>query len=120
MISKSDNDYENLHNTYYYIKMRFLETGYNEKYITDVLIEYLYIHKNSSYKTTLWECFGDILVENLNKNIEEKYGKNSSTCEICGNRVRKTNNRKKYCNDCWIERQRELWRENKRKQRNSV
>jgi len=120
MISKSDNDYENLHNTYYYIKMRFLETGYNEKYITDVLIEYLYIHKNSSYKTTLWECFGDVLVENLNKNIEEKYGKNSSTCEICGNRVRKTNNRKKYCNDCWIERQRELWRENKRKQRNSV
>ena len=50
---------------------KILELNEDKYYIVDVLVEYLYAQKQSSYKTTLWSSFGDIIVENLKPG--EKY-----------------------------------------------
>lgn len=61
-----------------------------------MLIKYLYEKKKSDYKTTLWECFGNIIVENLKSNIKDGY----ILCERCGKRIKDTINNKKYCKEC--------------------
>ena len=85
----------------------------DEKYVTDVLIEYLYNHKKSNFKTTLWECFGDVIVDNLRMNIDTKY----VYCDICGDLISPTNNKMKYCQQCAREiqfNQKEEWDRTKR------
>lgn len=86
-------------------------------YIVDVLIEYLYGSKNSSYKTTLWSSFGYIIVENIKRNLNYQHGESQIQCEKCGKRIIVLSNRTKYCESCWKEQQRELWKSNKRKMR---
>ncbi len=39
-------------------------------------------------------------------------------CSECGKLIKPTNNRQKYCSICWRKKERELWRNNKRKIRN--
>mgnify|MGYP002619446656 CR=1 FL=1 len=68
-------------------------------FVTDVIIKYLYENKKSSYKTTLWECFGDIIVENLKNNLV-KYYKNQVLCMNCGKRTLVKGKNQKYCDDC--------------------
>lgn len=57
--------------------------------------------------------FDDFIYEYLRYIGDEKY----SSCEECNRAIKLTSNRKKYCSDCWKEKEKELWRENKRKQR---
>ena len=73
-----------------------LKVNYNVNYVVDVLVEYLYGHKHSRFKTTLWSSFGDVIVENLKFNIvmDQTY------CEVCGDLIEKTSNNKKYCIEC--------------------
>jgi hypothetical protein len=87
--------------TYIYneIRDRLSELHNEVTYVTDVLIQYLYNHKKSNFKTTLWECFGDAIVENLKQNIVNKMS-NMVQCEKCGDRIEFTGNRKKYCDAC--------------------
>jgi len=114
MINKDDND-ESKNISYLYEKIRgnILKINNDIYYVTDVLVKFLYEFKKSNYKTTLWECFGHIIVENLKENIKEGY----ILCEICGKRIKLTSNNRKFCRECWKEEQRKLWRENKRKHR---
>ena len=51
-------------------------------YIVNTLVAYLYTVRKLSQKKTLWACFGDIIVNNLKRNIN----KNSKICNICGKR----------------------------------
>ena len=61
-------------------------------------------------KDTLWLCFGDIIVENIKRNVKVKY----IYCEKCGTLVEQVNNKIKYCKKC----AREAWNEyNKYKQK---
>jgi len=97
MITKiSDDEIGNSVYLYKEIRKKLLEINNDEKYVVDVLIEYLYVHKKYNYKTTLWECFGDIIIENLKKNIAD----NSVLCERCGVRIEKINNKIMYCCKC--------------------
>lgn len=96
------------------IKNKILDVNKDVKYVVDVLVEYLYEFKKSVYKTTLWECFGDIIVDNLKINIVM----NQTYCIECGVVIERTSNRLKYCEECWKERERELWSKSKRKSRN--
>ncbi|GED25191.1 hypothetical protein BAG01nite_12930 [Brevibacillus agri] len=79
--------------------------------------------KKSNYKTTLWSSFGDILVENLKRNLQRKYGEKNIQCDGCGERIEAVSNRKKYCNVCWREKERQLkrksWHKNKSKYKNT-
>lgn len=102
---------------YWDIRNQLLDINTDIHYVVDVLVEYLYKYKNSSYKTTLWSSFGDVIVENLNRNLAIKYGEPVRRCTDCKKVIESASNRKKYCDVCWKEKERELWRKSKQKQR---
>ena len=115
MINKTnDEELNNIMYVYEDIKKKLLEINNDYYYIADILIKYLYEEKKSNFKTTLWECFGDVIVENLKENVDNNF----IQCEKCGKRIKITSNRKKFCEECWKEEEKKLWRENKRKHRN--
>lgn len=93
------------------IRTQLLEINSDKKYVTDVLIKYLYENKKSNYKITLWSSFGDVIVDNLKNNIKNSLDDGFILCEICGKRVENTSNNRKYCNDCWKEIRKEQNRE---------
>ncbi|PZT57483.1 RNA dependent RNA polymerase [Paenibacillus silvae] len=104
MISSGQNN-GNINNTdhlpvYTYIRNELLQIHSDPYFVTDVLVEYLYDGSNSGYKTTLWSSFGDIIVENLKRNLASRI----KMCEKCGTVIdnirNKSNNSKKYCEDC--------------------
>lgn len=112
MNNKDELDSNNISFFYQKLRNELLMIHEDLEYITDVLIKYLYAYKNSKSKATLWNTFGDVVLANLRMNLN-----NTKQCECCGKRIDLTNYKNQYCNDCWKERQRVLWRENKRKHR---
>ncbi len=80
-------------------------------YIADVLIKYLYYEKNSRSKDTLWNSFGDIIYQNLYHNL-----KHTIACQSCGDRVNSYSNRRKYCDPCY----KELNRQNAKRRAKSL
>lgn len=66
----------------------------------DMIIRYIYTTNRNSKKGTLFDIFGDIIYENLKKNIKMPLDKGYIMCECCGKRVKKTNNRVIYCEKC--------------------
>jgi hypothetical protein len=76
------------------IRYELLKIHNDEDRIVNILVEYLYGRKKSSFKDTLWWTFGDILLMNLRNNL-----KNTKQCECCGKRVENYKT-KKYCDEC--------------------
>lgn len=101
MLSYVDEKENNLVYAYQDIKSQLLELEEDIDIVVDTLIKYLYKYKESSYKTTLWECFGDILVNNLKININKPLDNGWVQCQVCGKRIPYHNNRL-YCTDCSI------------------
>ena len=70
--------------------------GYDEKYITNVLVKYL---KADTRKDTLWKLFGESIYENICNNIPS----NTKLCSCCGERFEyniKACKPTMYCKDC--------------------
>lgn len=67
----------------------------NINYIVNTLVAYLYTVRNTSPKKTLWACFGDVIVENLRKNLEG-FGK---ICSVCGKRFMPKRITQNYCSE---------------------
>ncbi|GLH62387.1 hypothetical protein [Parageobacillus sp. G301] len=101
MNDKEDTEAHETLYIYKHIRDELLKINSDEYYVTDVLVKYLYRKKNSVHKTTLWECFGDIIVKNLERNL-----KNTKQCEECGERIERKK-AKKYCAKCATKRERE-------------
>jgi len=78
------------------IRMELGSFGYDDMTVTDMLIKYLYGIKNSKHKESLWFCYGDVIVENLKKNIGDKM----DVCLRCGKRYKKKVAVQKYCEEC--------------------
>ena len=112
-------DNNNLWNTYKDIKNQLLAINDDIYEVVDILVEYLYNRKKSNYKLTLWECFGDVMIENLKENITQPLGDEWIQCEVCGERIKYYNNRK-YCDKCQIEVDRKKARIRMNKIRKSV
>ena len=116
-IENDDDDSNDVIYLYIDIRNQILHINSNINYVVDVLVEYLYGHKHSKFKTTLWSSFGDIIVENLKFNIvmDQTY------CEICGDLVEKITNNQKYCDECANDihkkSKRDTWHKNKNKYR---
>lgn len=103
---------------YRHIRNVLSNKGYSLNQVVDMLIIHLYQNNNSSFKTTLWSSFGDVIVDNLKRNIDMGLDKGYMQCEVCGVRVEATINVKKYCSPCSIKIEKERWKIRKRKQRN--
>lgn len=89
-------DVDNYTYIYQDIRNQLLQVNFDASYVTDCLIEYLYNIKKAKNKTTLWECFGDIIVKNLKRNIDDK----NIYCDECGDLIEQKANYQKYCDEC--------------------
>lgn len=122
LINYQSDKENNLIYLYQDIKDRLIKIGTDESRATDILIKYLYEHRDSDYKTTLWESFGDRIVMNLENNIKKPLSDGWIMCDKCGKRTLDTNHRTTMCCKCGEEKareQRNRWkRENRRKRIN--
>lgn len=82
MINMKDEYIDNLRYIACKIRDEFAQFGYSEETITDMLVEYLY-GKEKRYKQLLWFCYGQYVVNNLERNIEVNKTK-SIQCIDCG------------------------------------
>ncbi|WP_168122026.1 hypothetical protein [Paenibacillus sp. HB172176] len=101
---------------YEFIKEAILHIHPNEDDVVDMLVEYLYLNKNSNYKTTLWSSFGDIIIKNIRNNIALNEGL-LLICDTCDNKFIKERQRQTKCDNCKIKKIRELDRIKKQKKR---
>lgn len=97
---------------YVYIREELLKLNSDPFYIADVLVNHLYKVKDSEFKTTLWESFGEELVTNLKKNV----GK-TEICEDCEGRFEVTKQRQVRCPKCAAKRKKILNKESQQKSR---
>lgn len=119
LLNYSDDKNNNLRFIYDDIAEQILEIQPDRARVVDILVEYLFVHKESSYKTTLWESFGSDIVENLKRNIEKPLSGDWVMCDRCGERIPKQSSRTQFCGECSLERRREVDRIRKRAQRQS-
>lgn len=78
------------------VKNKLSEFGYSDIEITDMLVQSLYYERNRKSKEVLWFCYGDIVLENLKRNI----GNKTYMCELCGERFKKNVHNQKKCKEC--------------------
>ncbi|CAI6268704.1 DNA-directed RNA polymerase YonO [Bacillus subtilis] len=97
---------------YKVIKQKLLEIHNDDRFITDVLVKHLY-KKKSKFKSTLWECFGDIVLENIKHNLKTFKG-----CCICGKAFKPTSNKAKYCQSCGKKKERDKYKKYNKKRNN--
>lgn len=97
------------------IKSELLRFGYNNQEIVDILVKFLYGIKSNKHKMLLWNCYGDIIYQNLSKHIKPKT--KSIQCIDCGEWFDVLiNNRKSCrCENCKKEYYTEYQRKYKRK-----
>ena len=105
-------------NLYIFKKIRekiINDSGKDLDYIVNTLVAYLYTVRKTSSKKRLWDCFGDVIVRNLQQNIEGK----GKICPICGKRFEPIKSNQIYCSDkCFEEHRKEYSRI--KKQENST
>jgi hypothetical protein len=54
------------------VKHELSQFGYNDYEVADILVKYLYGIKESKYKDLLWTCYGEYILENLEKHFKLK------------------------------------------------
>ena len=67
----------------------------SKQYVVDVLVRGLFHEHSVRKKSAFWDCFGDVVYDNLMMNLPDK----TSVCRGCGKRF-PTVERKSYCPDC--------------------
>lgn len=102
------------------IKQELSQYGYTDSEVADILVKFLYGIKKTKYKATLWLCYGDIVFENLEKNVKCKT--KEIQCIDCGEWIEVKNKDTGTCRcaECTAEHKRELARLRKRKQRSNT
>lgn len=98
--------------------------GYSDVEIVDVLVKFLYGIKNGKNKMALWLCYGDIVYENISRNIKSKT--KDVQCIDCGKwfEIGVFDSATERCDECQIEHKKRLKKEQNRrayqKKKNSV
>lgn len=99
MINMKNEYADNLHYIACKIREQFSEFGYTQETIADMLVEYLY-GREKRYKQLLWFCYGQYIVNNLEKNIGLPKSK-FIQCMDCGEWIEvPIESRSKRCNSC--------------------
>ncbi|MGZ9868133.1 hypothetical protein ACU3L3_06900 [Priestia endophytica] len=102
------------HWVFEFIRQELLKINNDPYYIVDTLVHYLYGEKDSSFKTTLWEAFGEELVNNIKKNTS-----GTKICADCNKRHTSKSNQI-LCKDCQTLRRRESNKASMRRKRTKV
>lgn len=114
MINMKDEYVDNLRYVACLIREKFSSLGYSDETITDMLVHYLY-GNDKRYKQLLWFCYGQNIVNNLEKNIEIKKTK-FVQCIDCGDWIEvPIESRSIRCISCQTNHKRELDRLRKKK-----
>ena len=115
MINMKDEYIDNMRYVACKIRDEFSKFGYSDETITDMLIEYLY-GRDKRYKQLLWFCYGQYIVNNLEKNVNVKKTK-VIQCIDCGEwfEVDIYNSKTCRCENCQHEETKRIKREYKRK-----
>lgn len=118
MINMKDEYIDNLRYIACKIRDEFAQFGHSEETITDMLVEYLY-GKGKRYKQLLWFCYGQYIVNSLERNIEVKKTK-FIQCIDCGEwiEVDIKDNKTYRCEKCQSDYRKKYQRELMRKRRN--
>lgn len=97
-------------NTINQIKNDLSVFGYEDSEIADILVKFLYGIRDSKHKMILWVCYGEYLLNNLEKRL--KYPTKDVQCVDCGKwfEVNTKDNRTCRCEECMIEHKRNLTR----------
>lgn len=83
----------------------------------DMVIAYIYSSNRNNKKAFLFDIFGEIIYENLKKNIKSPLDNGYIMCKNCGKRVKQTNNKLLYCDKCSKKIKNEMNRINMKKYR---
>ena len=75
---------------------KFAELDYSLDEVCDMLVKYLFHTKQSKRKNVFWMCFGDMVFENLERNIPV----GSIQCKKCGGRFVPATPQQRACSDC--------------------
>ncbi len=80
------------------IRQQLLEIDSDIIHITDVLVKQLFGTQQSRRKRMFWGCFGDVVLENLRRNVDT----HTIMCAKCGKRILPASNRQYMCPECAI------------------
>lgn len=86
MINMKDEQADNLRYIACKIREDFSILGYSDETLTDMLVEYLY-GRNKRYKQVLWFCYGQYILNNIEKNLKDRKEFKSTKyvqCVDCG------------------------------------
>ena len=78
------------------LKQKIMAYG-SRQYVVDVLVRGLFHEHHVRKKSAFWDCFGDVVLENLKNNLPDK----TKCCPKCGKRFRLERN-EKYCKECRV------------------
>ena len=97
------------------VKYELSQYGYSDTEVVDILVKYLYGIKESKYKDLLWTCYGEYILNNLQKYL--KYKTKAIQCVDCGEwiEVNIKDNKACRCDECQKEYRKQWDRERKRK-----
>lgn len=82
-------------------------------FIVDVLVKELFSRVKSRRKVVFWACFGQEVVANLTKNVDQR----SKLCVRCGKRFYRESPRQVMCRDCALRQRRTMDAQRKRRAR---
>ncbi|MGJ9381513.1 TraR/DksA C4-type zinc finger protein [Salipaludibacillus sp. CF4.18] len=95
---------------YVEIRKKLLEVYPDSQKIADILVRHLFHFEDTEYKRTLWESFGEDIVDNIRKNVH-----NEVDCAGCGEIIDEPRQRQIRCDECQKKHRNRQDRERKRK-----
>ena len=118
MINMKDEHIDNMRYVACKIREEFNKFGYSDETISDMLVEYLY-GRDKRYKQLFWFCYGQCIVNNLERNVDVKKTK-IIQCIDCNEwfEVDVKDNKACRCSTCQREYRKEYQRELMRKRKN--
>ncbi len=105
MINMKDEYADNLRYVACKLREEFSRFGYSDETLADMLVEYLY-GRDKRYKQLLWFCYGQYVVNNIEKNLKAR-GEYKNTkyvqCVDCGEWFETNINSKRLRCDCCLQ-----------------
>lgn len=115
-LSEDDSDKNNHNYVYQQTRDSLLDIDKDIYHVVDILILQMFGIQSTKRKSMFWGCFGDVVLENIRKNIDT----NTILCSRCGKRIKPMSHRQEMCDECAAEQERLKNRDRVRKHRSRI